>query len=99
MAGTELTVEHDDLVCSVHIQTLVQREREGIVVKGCVSRGVMALDGGMRESSNKLLDVADTQNFAEWRPKRGIVPEVQVHSGIQSGSAEVASEMQRGNHA
>ena len=55
-----LTVEDDDLVRCIDIQALVQRECERIVVQSCIGRRVVALDGGMREPGNKLLDVTDT---------------------------------------
>ena len=65
----------------IHVQTLVQWERDRIIIQRRVRRGVVRLDRRLCETGDELLDVADPLGACEWGTEGGCVPEVEVEAG------------------
>lgn len=62
----------------IHVQALVQRERNQVVVQRRIRRCVVRLNGRVGEASYELLDVADTLYTCDGGSESGVVPE-EVH--------------------
>lgn len=75
-----LTIENDNFVGSVNVQALTKRERHRVVVQGRVSRRVVDGNGGMGQTSDKFLDVADTLYASDWRAEGRVIPEEEVET-------------------
>jgi hypothetical protein len=68
------TVEYDNLVSSVDVETLVEGKRDRIVVERRVGRRIMLLDGCVCQPSNELFNPPDTLDACHWIAKRRAIP-------------------------
>jgi hypothetical protein len=63
---------------SIDIETLSKRERDWIIIQRCIRRRIVRLDGGVRESCHKLLDIPNTLSPGKRGTKGAVVPEKEV---------------------
>ena len=75
-----LTVEHDHLVRGIDVEALAKREGRGVVIQGGIRGRVVNGNGRVRETCDKLLNIAYALDSAQRRAEGRSVPEVQVHS-------------------
>ena len=80
MPWISITVQNNDLVSGVNVEALAKREGRGVVIQGGIRGRVVNGNGRVRETCDKLLNIAYALDSAEWRAEGRTVPEVQVHS-------------------
>lgn len=68
--GGRLTVQNNDFMGSIDIQTLPKRESDGVVIQCGVGRRVVSLNRRVGQTSDHFLNVANTLYTGDGRTKR-----------------------------
>lgn len=70
------TIEYDDLVRRVYVETLAEWECDRVVVERRVRRRVVCRDGCLCEPRDELLDVPDALHTRDRRAEGRVVPAI-----------------------
>lgn len=69
------TVQHNNFMRGIDVEALSERECRGIIVEGGIGGRVVDSNWCVRQTSDHLLNVADTLYSSNWRTKGGVIPE------------------------
>ena len=73
-------MKHDNFVRRVHVETLIERERDRVIIQCSIRRCVVRLDRCVRQSRYEFLDVSDALYTADGRAESRAIPEVEIKS-------------------
>jgi hypothetical protein len=68
-------MQNDDFMSCINIETLIEREGDGIIIERRVRRGVVHRNRGVCESCDKFLYISNAQGACERRAKCRAIPE------------------------